>query len=47
MNMAREDILNTRWGLFLDLLACSAIDSGGATQKEKKKTQEEIIFDMR
>lgn len=45
--MTTEEILNTRWGLFLDLMSCAAIDSGGAEQKKKNVTQEEIIFGMR
>lgn len=45
--MTTDEILNTRWGLFLDLMACAAIDSGGADAKKKKLTQEEIIFGMR
>ena len=45
--MSEKETLDTRWGLFLDLMACAAIDSGGATEKKKKATQEEIIFGMR
>lgn len=44
--MSSEETLNTRWGLFLDLMACAAIDSGGAEQKKKKLSQEQILFDM-
>lgn len=29
------------------MLACAAIDSGGAELKKKKLTQEQILFDMR
>lgn len=47
MNMSAEETLNIRWGLFMDLMACAAIDSGGAVQKKKKLTQEQILFDMR
>ena len=47
MNMTEKETLNTRWGLFLDLMACAAIDSGGADEKKKKATQEDIIFKMR
>lgn len=46
MQMNREEILNTRWGLFLDLMACAAIDSGGAEEKQKKLSLEDIIFKM-
>ena len=45
--MNAEETLNTRWGLFLDLMSCSAIDNGGAEEKKKKLTQEQIIFGMR
>lgn len=47
MNMSAEETLNTRWGLYLDLMACAAIDSGGAEQKKKELTQEDILFGMR
>lgn len=47
MNMNEEEILNTRWGLFLDMMACAAIDSGGADEKKKKLSQEDILFDLR
>lgn len=47
MRMTTEEALNTRWGLFLDLMSCAAIDSGGAEQKKKKETQEHIIFGLR
>lgn len=47
MQMTTEETLNTRWGLFLDLMACAAIDSGGAEPKKKKLTQEQILFNMR
>lgn len=45
MNMSEEETLNTRWGLFLDLLACAAIDSGGADEK-MELSQEQILFSM-
>lgn len=45
--MSAEETLNTRWGLFLDLMACMAIDNGGAEEKKKKLTQEQILFDLR
>ena len=45
--MTIEETLNTRWGLFLDLIACAAIDCGGAELKKKKLTQEQIVFDLR
>lgn len=45
--MTTEETLNTRWGVFKSMLACAAIDSGGAELKKKKLTQEQILFDMR
>ena len=47
MHMTEEETLNTRWGLFMDLMSCAAIDSGGAEQKETKKSQEQVIFGLR
>ena len=44
--MTTEETLNTRWGLFLDLMECAAIDSGGAEEKKKKLSQEQILFGM-
>lgn len=43
MNMGREETMNTRYGEFLDLLACMAIDNGGAEQKEPKLTMEQVL----
>lgn len=42
MNMSREETMGTRYGEFLDLLACMAIE-GGADQKAPKKSMEEIL----
>lgn len=47
INMTSEETLNTRWGLFMDLMSCAAIDSGGADEKKKKLSQEDILFDLR
>ena len=47
MHMTEQETLNTRWGMFMDLMSCAAIDSGGAEQKEKKKSQEQVIFGLR
>ncbi len=47
MHMTTEETMNTRWGLFMDMMSCAAIDSGGAEQKKKKETQEHIIFGLR
>ena len=41
INMTSEETLNTRWGLFMDLMSCAAIDSGGA--EEKKGLVDKII----
>jgi hypothetical protein len=38
LNMSREETMNTRYGEFLDLLSCQAIESGSAKQKPPKKT---------
>ena len=35
MNMSRQETMNTRYGEFMDLLACMSI-SNGAKQKKKK-----------
>lgn len=47
MHMTEHETLNTRWGMFMDLMSCAAIDNGGAEQKEKKKSQEQVIFGLR
>jgi len=41
--MSREETMNTKVGEMLDMIACMAIENGGATQKEKKKTLTEIL----
>lgn len=41
--MGRQEILNTRMGEFLDLTACLAIYNGGAEEKKKKLTFDEIM----
>ena len=46
MNIPTEETLNMRWGLFMDMMSCAAIDNGGAEQKVKK-SQEQMIFGMR
>lgn len=46
LHMSTEETMNMRWGLFVDMMACAAIDNGGAEQKTKK-TQEELIFGTR
>lgn len=47
INLTTEEILNMRWGLFMDLMVCASIDNGGAEYKPKKATQEQVIFGMR
>ena len=41
--MSREETLNTRFGEFIDLLNCRAIESGAARQVKKTKMN---IFDF-
>ena len=41
--MTREETMNTRYGEFMDLLACMAIENGGAEPAEKKLTMEQIL----
>lgn len=35
--MSREEILNTRFGLFLDLISCLGVFNGGSKLKKTKK----------
>lgn len=44
--MDKDDVLNTTFGEFMDLLTCDAISSGYATEvaKKKKLTQEEMLM---
>lgn len=35
--MTRQAVLSTPYGEFMDMIACLAIDQGGAKQKKKKK----------
>ena len=41
--MTRQETLNTRYGEFIDLLNCRAIESGAARQVQKTKMN---IFDF-
>lgn len=41
--MGRQEILNTRMGEFLDLTACLAIYNGGAEEKKKKMSFDEVM----
>lgn len=43
MHMSREETMNTRYGEFMDFLACMAIDGGGAEPAEQKLTMEQIL----
>lgn len=36
MNMSREETMNTRYGEFIDLMNCRAIEMGTAKQKKPK-----------
>jgi hypothetical protein len=36
--MSKEETMNTKWGEFVDLLSCRAIESGSVKQKAPKKT---------
>jgi len=42
--MSREEVMNTRWGEFVDLINCRAIESGGARQKPPKKEMDFFEF---
>ena len=44
--MSKEEVLITPYAEMMDMLACSAIDAG-ASQKKKKLTMEEILFEVR
>lgn len=46
LNMGRQDVLNSRFGEFQDLMACLAIYNGSAEQvkKKKPKTFDEIMM---
>lgn len=35
--------MNTRYGEFMDFLACMAIDNGGAEPVEQKMTMEQVL----
>ena len=46
LGMSKEEILITPYGEMMDMLACSYIDAG-ASQKKRKLTMEEILFEVR
>lgn len=41
--MTRTEILHTRYGEMLDMIACLAIYQGAAREKRKKLTMEQIL----
>ena len=41
--MTRDETMHTRWGEFMDMLACMAIYNGGAREKKKEKSFIEIM----
>ena len=43
LGMSREETMQTGYGEMLDLIACLAIESGGAEQKEKEKDLLDIL----
>jgi hypothetical protein len=42
--MSREETLNTRWGEFIDLVNCRAIENGNCKQKPPRKEMD--LFDF-
>ena len=42
--MSKQEILVTPYGEMLDMLACSAIDSGNAEPKKQKMRMEDILM---
>jgi len=43
LNMDEEETGRTSYGMMCDLIACMSIYKGGAEQKSRKKTYDEII----
>lgn len=37
MGMTRQEILNEKYGVFVDMISCLAVYNGTAIQKKKKK----------
>lgn len=37
MGMTRQEILNEKYGVFVDMISCLAVYNGTAVQKKKKK----------
>lgn len=44
MGMSREETLATRWGEFIDLLNCRAIENGTARQIKHKEKVDMVKF---
>ena len=45
--MSEKEVDNTRWGEFMDYLACMAIENGAKQKRKKKVLSFEDIFLMR
>ena len=43
MNMSEDEVGRTSYGMMCDLIACMSIYKGGADQKARKKTYDEIM----
>lgn len=44
--MNRQEIMNTNYGEFLDLLACDAVMNGFEKQKKKRRVSIEEMLDI-
>lgn len=43
MNMSRTEVLLTKVGEMMDMIACLSIYNGAAEPKERKKTYDEVM----
>ncbi len=43
-HMTRQEILNTRYGEFMDLLSCLAVYNGAAKEKPKKLSFDDALL---
>lgn len=43
-HMTRQEVLNTRYGEFVDLLSCLAVYNGAAKEKPKKLSFDEALL---
>lgn len=43
MGMTRDEILNMKWGEFLDQMSCWSVYNGNAEIKEKKRSFFEVL----